>query len=80
MNEHIGKYRPPSESGYAKVSWWAAHGAELIGAVAGFIIGFIVLLVVGAFAPDAEVGWIPLVTLVAGALGLRAVIGRTLQR
>lgn len=72
-------YRRPSESNYAKVSWWAGHGAELVGAVAGFVVGFIVLLIVGAFAPDAEVGWIPLVTLVAGALGLRAVISRQLR-
>jgi hypothetical protein len=74
------RYRRPSQSNYARGSWWAGHGAELIGAVAGFLVGFVVLLGIGAVAPEAEVGWIPLVTLIAGAFGLRAAIGRTLRR
>jgi dolichol kinase len=74
------RYRPPSQSAYTRVSWWAGHGAELIGAVAGFLVGFVILLVVQAFTPSDAVGWIPLVTLVVGALGLRALVGRTLRR
>jgi hypothetical protein len=26
------RYRRPSQSSYARGSWWAAHGAEIIGA------------------------------------------------
>jgi preprotein translocase subunit Sss1 len=78
--EQPTRYRRPSESAYTKGAWWAGHGAELIGATAGFAIGFVILLLVQAAAPGAEVGWIPLATLVIGAFGLRTLVRRQLRR
>jgi uncharacterized membrane protein YdcZ (DUF606 family) len=80
MNEATRRYRPPRQSSYAKPGWWAGHSAEVIGAVTGFIVGFIVLLVIQVVAPAAEVGWIPWLTLLAGAFGLRYVVGRQFRR
>ena len=76
-NDHgHAAYRRPGESSYARVGWWAGHGAELVGAIAGFVVGFLVLMAVGAVAPRAEVGWIPWLTMVVGALGLRWLVRR----
>lgn len=69
-------YRRPAQSAYAKGSWWAAHGAELGGAVVGFAVGFVVLMVVSAIEPSSEAGWIPVVTAIVGALTLRTVVRR----
>jgi uncharacterized membrane protein len=72
----MANYRPPRESSYAKAGWWTAHLGELAGAIGGFLFGFLLLLGISVIYPDNELGWIPLVTLVVGALGVRAVVRR----
>jgi hypothetical protein len=79
MNQPSRRYRPPRQSSYAKGSWWAGHGAELIGAVAGLIVGFVIAVLAEAVAPAGNYGFLPWVGLVAGALGLRTVISRRLR-
>jgi hypothetical protein len=74
------RYRPPRQSSYAKAGWWAGHGAELIGAVAGLIVGFVVAVALEAIAPAGNYGWLPWLGLVVGAFGLRAVVGRQFRR
>jgi len=76
MNEPTRRYRHPRDSNYTKASWWAGHGAELVGAVAGFLVGLVLFLVVEAAAPATDLSWLPWLLLVAGALGLRAVVRR----
>jgi hypothetical protein len=80
MKEQIGTYRRPSQSNYAKPSFWAGHAAELIGAVAGFALGFILLLLFGYLAPNSDLGWVPWITMLVGALGTRAVVLRQFRR
>ena len=75
MNEPT-RYRRPSESSYARGSWWTSHAAELIGAIAGFLVGFVIGAVLQVVAPAVEVGWLPWLTMIVGALGLRWAVGR----
>jgi hypothetical protein len=72
----IGSYRPPGQSGYARIGWWATHGAELVGVVAGFVGGLFVSLVLEVIAPAGNYGWVPLVLALIGGLGLRAITRR----
>jgi hypothetical protein len=76
MNEPTRRYRPPQESNYARGAWWAGHGAELIGAIAGLVAGFILGVLLEAIAPAGNYGAAPLIGLVVGALGLRWWVGR----
>jgi hypothetical protein len=80
MNEPTRRYRPPRESNYARLGWWAGHGAELVGAVAGLVAGFILGVLLEALFPAGNFGWVPLVGLVVGAIGLRYVVRRRLER
>jgi hypothetical protein len=76
MNESTRRYRPPQDSNYARLGWWAGHGAELVGAVAGLIVGFILGVLLEAIFPAGNFGWVPWLTLVVGAFGLRAAVRR----
>lgn len=73
-------YRPPSQSSYARPGWWVAHFAELLGGILGFAIGFLLLVVGELAAPRLDLGWVPFVTTLAGALGLRALVKRQPRR
>ena len=72
----IGSYRPPGQSGYARIGWWTTHGAELVGVVAGIVGGLFVSLVLEAIVPAGNYGWVPLVLALIGGLGLRAITRR----
>jgi hypothetical protein len=74
------RYRRPHESSYARGSWWATHGAELAGAIGGFLVGFLVAFGVEVIAPAADLGWLPWLTMVAGALGLRWAVRRQFRQ
>jgi hypothetical protein len=73
-------YRRPSRSSYARGGWWVAHFAELLGGIAGFAIGFLLLMAGELAAPRLDLGWVPFVTALAGALGLRALVKRPPSR
>lgn len=73
-------YRRPSQSSYTKGAWWMANFAELAGGIAGFAIGFLLLVIGELAAPRLDLGWVPFVTTLAGALGLRALVKRQPRR
>lgn len=76
MQEPTRRYRPPSDSSYAKLGWWATHAAEVAGAVTGFIIGFILGVLLETIAPAGNYGAVPWIGLLVGAFGLRYVVRR----
>jgi hypothetical protein len=78
MREQIGTYRRPSQSNYAKPSFWAGHAAELIGGVAGLAFGFALDLITGGLG--FGLGWLPWVGLIGGAIGTRVLVLRQFRR
>jgi len=76
----MDRYRRPSQSSYARGTWWLAHGIELIGAVGGFVSGMLLLMLAIAIAPNSDLGWLPWVMTLVGGLSLRAVIRRQLPK
>jgi hypothetical protein len=68
--------RPLSQSNYARGSWWATHAAELIGAIAGFLGGLMVGFLGELVAPAGNYGWLPVLGLLVGGLGVRWAVGR----
>jgi len=75
MSEQRG-YRRPSQSSYAKGGWWVANFAELVGGAIGFALGFLLLVASELVAPRLDLGFVPFVTTIVGALGLRALVKR----
>jgi hypothetical protein len=80
MKEQIGRYRRPGQSSYAKGGWWVANFAELVGGVGGFVVGFLLLVASELVAPQLDLGWVPFVTTIVGAFGLRALVKRPPRR
>jgi hypothetical protein len=74
------RYRPPHQSNYARGSWWATHAAELAGALGGFLIGFVVAFAVEVTTPAVSLGWLPWLTMLAGAVGVRWAFGRQFRQ
>jgi len=72
----VNGYRRPSQSSYASGAWWMANFAELAGGVLGFAVGFLLLVAGELAAPRLDLGFMPFVTTVVGALGLRALVKR----
>jgi hypothetical protein len=79
MNQQRG-YRRPGQSSYARTGWWVAHFAEVLGGIAGFAGGMLLLAVGEMVAPRLDLGLVPLVTTVVGALGVRALVKRQPRR
>jgi hypothetical protein len=80
MKDQIGRYRRPSQSGYARGSWWTGHAAELIGAAAGFALGMLLWLLARLASPGIDLAWLPIVLLLVGAIATRALVLRQFRR
>jgi hypothetical protein len=59
------RYRPPTQSSYARGRWWLAHLGELVGLVIGAAVGLVIGALLGAG------GWGFWIGALAGGFGLR---------
>jgi hypothetical protein len=69
--DRSGLYQRPSQSGYAKRSWWGQHLAELGGLVAGAIVGLVLGMIFSAMGADGWPGALPWIGAIVGAITLR---------
>jgi hypothetical protein len=73
-------YRPLGQSNFASVRWWVALAGELIGAVTGWVVGFLVLIALTALDANDGLGWIPWAGSMIGGLTVRGLILRQPRR